>query len=185
MNDRVLKAFLFVIAFGLLTSGIVAVKRSTRTPDRRLALPLGDTLQWLELETVDSAPINLHARIAHRPALIYIVNEAECASCSNLPLESRIVQSQWPNVQTVLVGSGSAPSTFARFLTESHAEKIALIDEKRTLLHSLGFDAEPLAVLVDSTGRILYMDLRSTSKAAQYPLGRILFGLQQTLKPSK
>lgn len=129
------------------------------------------------MRTPAGEPVNLHDRLRGRAALIYVVNEAECASCSNLPLEFRIIKKETPGVEPLLIGSGASPKAFAAYLDRMDLAASAMIDEPRSLLRALGLSSEPVAILVDSAGRVLFVDLRSTSKAAQFPMGRVLHDL--------
>lgn len=170
------------VALAIGFSGAVAlVGKQGPSRSERLAMPLADTMPWLDLVTIDGARVNLHDRIRGRPTAVYVVNTEECASCSNLPLEGRIIGKEFPQLQTIVIGSGSSPDAFARYFSQMGLRSSSLVDPGRALIHALGFAAEPLALLIDSSGRIVLVDSRATSKAAQYPLGRVLRDLGYTL----
>lgn len=176
------------VACLLGSAATAAIWSSAPAPARLTQSPLGDTLPWLAMKTPAGEPVNLHDRLRGHAALIYVVNEAECASCSNLPLEFRIIKKETPGVEPMIVGSGGPPKAFVPYLERMNLASAAMIDEPRSLLHALGLSAEPVAILVDSTGRMLFVDLRSNSKAAQFPMGRVLHDLaaifgQLSLRP--
>jgi hypothetical protein len=137
--------------------------------------PLGDTLPTALLKHPDGSAVMLRPHLGPRPALLYIFGVDECASCSNLPLEFQIVRRQAPRLMTILIASGASVETFRPRLDKMGLDqKDVLVDEKSVLLHGLGVAREPLVVLVDSTGRVIFVDSRTASRAAQYPVGHIL-----------
>lgn len=154
-----------------------------RAADR---FPLGDTLPVVELRKPDGTPVMLRTHIGTRPALLYIFGVDECASCSNLPLEFQIVHRQAPLLTTLLIASGASLETFRPRLQQMGLhENEALIDERSALLHGLGIAHEPLVILVDSAGRVIFVDVRKASRAAQYPVGHILRDIAaMTIPPS-
>lgn len=168
------------IVFGTCALVFVALAagRATRdsTPHRRPNV-LGTLIPNVDVRTVNGSPTRLRDLLAGRPALIYISTPAECASCSNLPLEFQIVRRDTPTIQPILVGSGSSAAEFTPILKRMGIGAAAVIDQRRELLHALGVDSEPLVLLTDSVGRIVFVDWRSTSQAAQYPMGTILHDL--------
>jgi hypothetical protein len=58
-----------------------------------------------------------------------------------------------------------------------------LLDPDHRLLTALRIKSAPLVLLVDATGRILFVDSRSSSAAAQFPFGRLLPLLGGVLQP--
>jgi peroxiredoxin len=135
---------------------------------------LGDTLPDVAIKRVDGSSVSLHAYVGARPALIYIFGVAECASCSNLPLEFQIVHRQAPGVVPLLIASGAPMDTLLPRVRAVGLETSTLIDERSSLLHALGVAREPLVIMSDSTGRIIFVDTRNAARAAQYPVGHIL-----------
>lgn len=129
--------------------------------------------------------MDLGTFLGARPAVIYVFGLAECASCSNLPLEFKIVHKEAPQLVTLLVASGASTDAFRERLHSMGLEKEALVDEDRRLLKGLRFTHEPIVMLVDSTGRILFADTRGASRAAQYPVGHILRDLRGIINPRK
>ncbi|MGH7619774.1 MAG: TlpA family protein disulfide reductase [Gemmatimonadaceae bacterium] len=170
-----------VVASAVAAAGTAAVRASAPRSVQRAPSAVGDTLPWLTMRTPAGNAVSLHDRIHGHPVLIYVVNEAECASCSNLPLEFRILRREAPGVEALLVGSGSSPTSFTPLLERMDLASSALIDESQGLLRALRLSAEPVTVLIDSSGRVLFEDLRSTSKAAQFPMGRVLHDLTAVL----
>jgi hypothetical protein len=116
--------------------------------------------------------------------MIFVTSIEECASCSNLPLEIRILRAQMPQLQTLVIGSGSSPDAFRPYLHQMGVDTAALIDEPRALLTALGVTAGTLVLVTDSDGRVLFVDSRRPPERAQYPIGRLLHGLSGVLAPS-
>ncbi len=162
------------------TGGWVLYGRSL-VPAHYTRNPLGEPLPDVVVESPDGTPVRLKARLGGRPALIYVFSAAQCASCSNLSLEFRILHGAYPALQTLLVGSGASRETFRDAFRAMELTDVALVDEPRALLHALSLTREPVVLLADSTGRIVFVDQRSPSQAAQYPIGRVLADLEGAL----
>lgn len=143
--------------------------------------PLGEPVPDVAVEAPNGTPLRLKARLGGRPALIYVFSAAQCFSCSNLSLEFRILHSAYPGLQTLLVGSGASRETFRDAFRTMELTDAAVVDEPRALLHALSLTREPVVLLADSTGRIVFVDQRSPSQAAQYPMGRVLADLDGAL----
>src|SRR5262249_26708235 len=154
------------LATGVVVGGLVfatmamARRPDARPSDQRIA-SLGDTLPTLHLRTPNGAPITLRERLGTRPALLYVFGTSECASCSNLQLEFRIVQQEAPALTPLVIGSGASVETFRPYLAQMGLAASSLVDEDRALLRSLGLAKEPLVLLVGGDGRILLVDPRS------------------------
>jgi peroxiredoxin len=171
-----------LVALGsVLGTGTVTAVRAMRPTPAASRSPLGDTLPALTLTTLDGRAVSLRDRVGHRPALIYLFTSAECTGCTDLPLEFRVVRREFPGIEPLLIGSGGPPAAFATSLHDWHLESSALIDANRSILAALRVSSEPLVLLTDSTGRILLVDTRSTSRAAHFPMGEILHGLRAAM----
>jgi peroxiredoxin len=148
--------------------------------------PLGDPLPDVALQRLDGRRVMMRPLLEGRPALIYVFGVAECASCTNLALEFRIARREVPELRTVLVGSGAAAEAFGDLVKEMDVEGAGkgevLIDEHRALIQALGLVKEPVVLLADASARILLADSRGASRAAQFPMGRILHGLRDVLR---
>jgi hypothetical protein len=173
--DR-LKRILDLVLVAALTAGIVFWAGGRRQEGEPPARPniLGKPLPELIVKTINGDPVRLSGRLGKHASLIYLMSPVECASCSNLPLEFKIVRRDLPYIQPLLIGSGAPPEAFRAALGSSPLLAEALVDEHRELLRAFRVSAEPL---VDSTGRILLVDVRSTSAAAQFPMGTVLYNL--------
>src|SRR5205085_3760469 len=106
---------------------------------------------------------------------------AECMSCSNLPLEFRLMQEKLPHVKTLLIGSGANVATFRPIFEKLRIQASALVDEQRSVIGAFHMTAEPVVFLMDASGHVLYIDTRSAPQAATYPMGRLLTELRATL----
>ena len=179
-----LKSFLIGIAcLGLVVVGTAMLRARTNAPFARpmSVSPLGDTIPDVTLLTPDGKQEPLKNRIRNRPAALYIYSAAECSSCAGFALEFDILKREIPNVVPLLIGTGGARSAFREYFERAQVVDNALIDESSTLLKGLRVHHGPLVLLIDSNGRIVFVDSRSTSQASQYPLGRVLHDLKAPL----
>lgn len=182
------RLFITALAIALaLGTGAWALKQRDAGATRFVHSPLGDRLPAVSVQTPSGAVVALRDRIGNKPALIYVFSAAQCAGCSNLALEFRILREAFPNIQPLLVGSGSSRAEFASYFDAMGAEvkAAAVVDESQALLHAFGLERAPVVVLTDSTGRVVLLDPRSVSQAAQYPMGHILADLRGVLGTAK
>jgi hypothetical protein len=135
----------------------------------------------LVLPQLQGAPGDLRRAIGVKPAIIFVVGPDDCASCSDLSLEFRIIHSEFPQLAIIVVGSGGSVEDFRNYFGQARVEGTVFIDSNRQLLHGLGVLTEPLTLLTDTTGRILFTDSRSTSQAAQFPAAALLHALTPIL----
>jgi peroxiredoxin len=177
-------SIIWLVAVMALATGAWAVRQRDSVTSRPVHSPLGDRLPAVRVQTPDGASIGLRERIGRRPALIYVFSAGQCAGCSNLALEFKILKDAFPHIQPLLVGSGSSTATFAPYFDQMGGDvpASAVVDEPQALLHALGVAQAPVVLLTDSTGRIVVLDPRSVSQAAQYPMGRILADLRGALQ---
>lgn len=173
------------VVSGILGIAAIAVIVSAHTrhePPHRLLEPLGERPGSLMLVDLNGHPTDFRAQVGSRPAIVFVIGVADCASCASLPLEVRIAEKQMPGLTRIVVASGASIQVFRPYLTEQgRLDATVLVDEHRQFLHSLHLMMEPAVVVMDSTGRALFVDRRSTSQAAQYPVGRVLHDLVSIL----
>jgi hypothetical protein len=172
---------------GLLVGGLIT--RYARADTSAATSPsasglLGFVLPAITLRAPDGTPVLLADRLSRGPSLIIVMGGQDCFSCSSYELELTILKSKLPGVSAILIGSGEDEALFRDYFRRSHLDSLALFDRDRQVLTSLGVKSEPLVLLVDSTGRILFADSRSSSAAAQFPLGRLLPLLGGALHPA-
>jgi peroxiredoxin len=178
---RLLRIGIALALIGILGAAVASGGLGvTRGPSRMPAL-LGALLPQVELKSPAGASIDLRGQTKGRPTLIFVTTTAQCASCSNLPLEFEIVKRELPTIEPLLVVSGSVASDVRPLLERLRLGPDVLIDERRTLIAALHVTSEPLTVLVDSAGRIVFVDWRSIAQAAQYPIGTVLHDLSGIL----
>lgn len=175
-----LRSLLLILALVASSGGWVLYGRSL-APAPYVRNPLGEPLPDVAVEDSAGRTIRLRDLLGGRPALIYVFSAAQCASCTNLGLEFRILHGAYPTLQTLLIGSGAGRSTFAPAFETMNVAGDAVVDERRALLHALSLTREPVVLLADSTGRIVFVDQRSPSQAAQYPMGHVLADLEGAL----
>jgi peroxiredoxin len=180
------RAYRFVatgIVMAVLALSLVAVviDRRPAAPERRPNV-LGAQLPNVDVQTTSGTHVKLRDRVGGQPTLLFVTNAAQCASCSNLPLEFEVVRRELPAVRPLLVASGSSIDAFRPLLDRMHLSSDAVVDDHRSLLAALRVTTEPLTLLTDSSGRIVFVDWRSTSEAAQYPIGTVLHDLSGILR---
>lgn len=147
--------------------------------------PLGDVLPAVQLKHADGTPVSLADRLRGRPALLFVSNLAECRSCSNLPIELRVLRREAPQLETVLIGSGASAEEFrVQFEKMGVAQSEPLVDEHDVLLTRLGLGKTTLVLLADSAGRILFVDSRTAPDRAAFPIGRVIHDLTAALRPA-
>ena len=142
---------------------------------------IGQLVPAVTLTSASGQRTALRDRLGERPALVFVVTPAVCASCENLPLELRVIHNAMPKLPLLVIGSGADASTFDPYFRGMGVESTALVDSGATLLRALGLSAEILTMVVDSSGRVVFADPRGASEASQYPVGRVLRGLGAVL----
>ena len=166
------------LAVGLIAGTIATACSSAEAGGRResadLSVLLGTTLPPVTLQSLDGGTVALATRLAAGPTLLIVLGPKDCFSCSSYRLELAILKTKLPGVTPLLIGSGSDQAPFREYFRLDRLESIALLDHDRSLVKSLGARSEPLVLLLDTAGRILWVDGRSTSAASQFPLGRLL-----------
>jgi hypothetical protein len=186
-----MRAVVTVGLVGLLAGTLITAYARADTWGKRgapgAAVLLGAVLPALTLQSLDGKPVLLADRLARGPSLVIVLGARDCFSCSSYQLELRILKSKLPGLAPILVGSGGDASLFRDYFRKEHLEAVALLDPDRSLLASVGVGSEPLVLLVDSAGRVLFVDNRPSAAAAQFPFGRLLpllGGALQTVPPS-
>jgi peroxiredoxin len=175
------------IAAGLVLglSAAVLARRPSPNDSPPVNNPLGDVLPAVQLKRADGTPVSLADRLAGRPALLFVTSLAECRSCSNLPIELRVLKREAPQLETVLVGSGASAAEFrAQFEKMGVLPSDPIVDEHDVLLTRLGLGKTTLVLLADSAGRILFVDSRTPPDRAAFPIGRVIHDLTAALQPS-
>jgi hypothetical protein len=143
---------------------------------------LGSQLPAVTLQSLDGGSVALTDRLVPGPTMIIVLGPKDCFSCESYRLELNILKSKLPGISPVLIGSG-AENLFKDYFRRDHLQSVGLLDPDHRLLTALRIQSAPLVLLVDSTGRILFVDNRSSSAAAQFPFGRLLPLLGGVLQP--
>jgi hypothetical protein len=144
---------------------------------------LGTSLPQVTVRSIDGSAAPLAERLARGPTMIIVLGPKDCFSCESYRLELNILKSRLPGITPILIGSGSDEKVFRDYFRGDHLESIGLLDPEQRLLKSLRIKSAPLVLLVDSARRILFVDNRSSSAAAQFPFGRLLPLLGGALQP--
>lgn len=171
-----------VFALSLLTAFARSGSRS-RNEAAEASTLLGTPLPAVTLRSLDGKPVALSERIGSGTTLIVLLGSRDCFSCSSYRLELGILKSKLPGITPILIGSGSDEVVFQEYFRQDRLESVGLLDPERSLLAALGVGTEPLLLLV-ADGRILFVDHRSSSAAAQFPFGRLLPLLGGALLPT-
>lgn len=135
---------------------------------------LGSQLPAVTLQSLDGGSVALADRLVPGPTMIIVLGPKDCFSCESYRLELNILKSKLPGISPVLIGSGAEQDLFKDYFRRDHLQSVGLLDKDHRLLSALRIQSAPLVLLVDSTGRILFVDSRSSSAAAQFPFGRLL-----------
>ena len=180
-RGAVLPTALLVVAMTALAAGSGVEVGRTLGHRPSSTSPLGSVLPTITLSDVAGRPVVLRGVLAHPVTAIFVVGASQCASCSRLQLEVKVVQTTFPKIGAVVVGSGPGESDLKSYFHALGLDSIALLDSPRAFLHAVALEQEPATLLVDSTGRVLFVDSRATSEGAQYPIGRILHQLAAAL----
>ena len=171
------------LSAGVLLTTLAAAKSWKRPEATSPADLLGSQLPAVTLQSLEGGAVSLAERLTKGPTMIIVLGPKDCFSCESYRLELNILKSKLPGITPVLIGSGEDGPLFKDYFRRDHLEPVALLDPDRRLLTSLGIKSAPLVLLVDGTGRILFVDNRSSSAAAQFPFGRLLPLLGGALQP--
>ncbi len=172
------------VCVGTLIAAYARADSSKRPEMGSFAELLGSQLPAVSLKSVDGRAVTLADRLSHGPSLIIVLGMKDCFSCNSYRLELDILKSKLPGITPILIGSGSDERMFQDYFRRDHLQAAALLDTDRRLVKALGVNAEPLVLLVDATGRILFADNRSSSAAAQFPFGKLFPLLGAILQPA-
>jgi hypothetical protein len=178
-----LKAEVLGVLVGVILVAFAAhaLRAPLRSRSQFVPQALGGVLPPLEMETLGSTRASLQSRLGQNGTLILVVGTRDCVSCSNLGVELSSVHHDIPTLRTLVIGSGDGAAGFRGYFDRLGIDSIAVIDSGRVLLHALHLANEPVTILVDSSMRVLMIDSRGTSEAAQFPIGMILTRLRHAL----
>lgn len=162
------------ISAGVLLTAYARAESWKRPEASSPADLLGSQLPAVTLQSLDGKTVSLADRLGHGPTMIIVLGPKDCFSCESYRLELNILKTKMPGITPVLIGSGSRQELFKDYFRRDHLESLGLLDPDAALLSKLRIQQAPLMLLIDSTGRILFVDNRSSSAAAQFPFGRLL-----------
>lgn len=151
----------------------VAADPSARARERADATTLvGRQLPEVKLRALDGSEVSLVDRTRGHPSLVLVVSSADCLSCANYPLEVRVLRHSMPNLQAVLVGSDPDTVFLKEYFHREQIEREALLDHEGEALKALGRQNTPLILLLDTAGRIIFVDARASSQSSVLPISR-------------
>jgi hypothetical protein len=136
------------------------------------ALILGRVLPDVVLMTPEGVPESLSRVLRTRPSLIAIVTQEDCLGCGEYGLELRIIAREVPSLTPLLIGIGQDTALFRAYLRENRIQ--GLLDPGS----ELGALPTPLVVVVDTTGRVLFVDDRSGPAGKSFPVSQVLLSLR-------
>jgi len=144
-------------------------------------LLIGTQVPNVRLRTLSGDRVSLESVRAGRPTLLIVTKASDGASCSQFAFEARLLQRKFPEMAILLVGSGPGAAEFREYFAEERVQQFAFLDPERELATALELRSEPTVLLLDRDGSVLLVDSRSPGRSAQFPIGRVLPGLSESL----
>ena len=144
---------------------------------------IGTPVPNVQLRTLAGDRVSLDSARAGKPTLLIVTKASDGASCASFAFEIRLLRRKLPKMTILLVGSGPEAEAFRAYFAEERIQQFALLDPKRALALALEIRSEPTVLFLDKEGNVLFVDSRSPGRAAQFPIGRVLPGLSESLVP--
>ncbi|HET7039262.1 MAG TPA: hypothetical protein VFH97_05200 [Gemmatimonadales bacterium] len=137
-----------------------------RDPVRGVSAALGTVLPDAVLESPGGGAIPLRRLLGGGPALLVLASPGDGGALwARYTIELRAVRARYPHLRTLIVGSGSRGGQLPGS---------ALVDPDGALLRHLGARAGPVALVVDSASRVLFVDARRPGPVTRGPVGWLL-----------
>ena len=144
----------------------------------------GATVPNVALEDASGRPVDLATVLGTSPALLVVVGKNDCLGCAGIPLEFKILNFRFPDLPTYMIGSGGDPVFYHTYFRENGLGASGFTDSRAELIKALGFASPPLALLLDSASRIVFVDTRAGADAAHFPISLILEQIAGSLSPA-
>lgn len=144
---------------------------------------IGTQVPNLFLRTLADDSVSLESVRAGKPTLLIVTKASDGASCAQFAFEVRLLQRKLPELKILLVGSGPGAEEFRTYFADERVQQYAFLDPERALASALELRSEPTVLLLDRDGNVLFVDSRSPGRSAQFPIGRVLPGLSESLLP--
>lgn len=138
---------------------------------------LGKRLENVVLDEPARPSAQLHSTLGSSETLLILLDEDAALSCANLPLELRIIRRDFPELTVTMVGLAEDRTFLESYFARELLRRTYFISESslRTLV---GQRTLPLAILVDSAGRIVLVDERNGPQATEFPISKVLNSLR-------
>lgn len=142
----------------------------------------GGVLPDVPLTDLRRRPVGLRQALGGQPAILYLVGRETCLDCTQLPLEMRIVRREHPGLRQWFIAVGSDTAFFARYARTQRIAPQTLLDPGQAIPRALGTPSpDPLILIVDGTGRILYVDARGGAAFSRFPISSVLRAMSAAL----
>lgn len=181
MRRRDLITSVIAVGVGLWAASLSFAEPETLAPPLDATRLIGSALPTVYLRTLSGDSVSLESARAGRPTLLIVTKATDTASCARFAFEVRILRRKFPRVHVLLIGSGLEVSGFRSYFAAEGMEKHALLDPERELARALALPREPAVLLTDGDGNVLFVDTRLPGRASQFPIGRVLPGLAESL----
>lgn len=142
---------------------------------------IGTQVPNVQLRTLAGDSVSLESVRAGKPTLLIVTKASDGASCAQFAFEVRLLRRKLPEMMIVLVGSGPGAAEFRRYFADERVQQFAFLDPERALAVALELRSEPTVLFLDRDGNVLLVDSRSPGRSAQFPIGRVLPGLSESL----
>jgi peroxiredoxin len=135
---------------------------------------IGRRLPDVTVTRLSGSSVSLANVTSSRSAILAIVRADDCLGCANFPLEFRILRNTFPHLSRILVLVGRDTGAALTRIRPHGDDFQLLLDPEEEVLPGFGMTTTPLALVTDSTGRVLFMDGRGRSAAAHFGLSQVL-----------
>lgn len=142
---------------------------------------IGTQVPNVQLRTLAGDSVGLEAVRAGKPTLLIVTKASDGASCAQFAFEVRLLRRKLPEMAILLIGSGPGAAEFREYFAEERVQRFAFLDPERALATALELQSEPTVLFLDRDGNVLLVDSRSPGRSAQFPIGRVLPGLSESL----
>lgn len=174
-------ASIVAVATGIAVANLPSRGAPSPTASTDPTRLIGTQVPNVQLRTLAGDRVSLDSARAGKPTLLIVTKASDGASCASFAFEVRLLRRKLPEMTILLVGSGPEAEAFRSYFAEERVQQFALLDSERALATALELRSEPTVLLLDRDGNVLLVDSRSPGRSAQFPIGRVLPGLSESL----
>lgn len=181
MRARQLIASIAALAIGVAVAKLMSPDDPSPVTVFDATRLIGTQVPNVQLRTLSGDRVSLESVRAGKPTLLIVTKASDGASCAQFAFEVRLLQRKLPELAILLVGSGPGAADFREYFAEERVQQFAFLDTERALAAALELRSEPTVLFLDRDGNVLLVDSRSPGRSAQFPIGRVLPGLSESL----